>query len=404
MSKVIHSENIATITPTEVIESFPVLYASALKRGNIGLQPARMIWGSPGIGKSETVQQMAERTGSITGRKSNVTIASLLLMSPVDLRGIPTKAETTVMENGHEVHELVARWLKPQIFQMDPSDDVINWLFLDEISAAPPAVQAAAYQIVLNRRVGEHEFPKNCVVIGAGNRVTDRAVAYKMPKPLANRFTHYEMTVDVEGWCAWALQHNIHQYIIGYVRFNPDRLFDFNATSDDVAFPTPRSWALVNEHLIDGAEYAKSRNLNLVDAMYPHIAGTVSARIATDFKTYVDVYASLPTWADIVSGKEDHCRIGAKDLGTLYALSSMIASNMYNEQEKLANASQNQADAFLTIVGKYIHTIPRKDIVVLIARDILRSCNKIHGIVVRNSEFSAVIRDIADLIIDIPGR
>ena len=400
MAKVIHNENIATITPSEIIESFPALYANALKRGNIGLQPARMIWGSPGIGKSETVQQMAERTGNITGRKSNVTVASLLLMSPVDLRGIPTKGESEV----DGVKELVARWLKPQIFQMNPSDKVINWLFLDEISAAPPAVQAAAYQIVLNRRVGEHQFPANTVVIGAGNRVTDRAVAYKMPKPLANRFTHYEMTVDVEGWCAWALQHGIHQYIIGYVRFNPDRLFDFDATSDDVAFPTPRSWALVNEHLIDGADYAKAKNLNLVDAMYPHIAGTISARIATDFKTYVDVYANLPTWADIISGKEATCRIGAKDLGTLYALSSMIAANMYNEQDKLLNMDQTKADSFLQTIGKYIHTIPRKDIIVLIARDILRSCTKIHNMVVRNSEFSAVIRDIADLIIDIPGR
>ena len=79
---------------------------------------------------------------------------------------------------------------------MDSSDDVFNILFLDEISAAPPSVQSAAYQIVLDHKVGEHKLPKNCVVICAGNRVTDHSVAYKMPKALANRVLHYEITSD----------------------------------------------------------------------------------------------------------------------------------------------------------------------------------------------------------------
>jgi len=397
MAKTVHSENIAPITPHAVLETFPILYAAAIKRGDVGLQPAKMIWGCPGIGKSDVIKQMAQRTAELTGKKSIVTVASLLLMNPVDLRGIPTKDEDA------NTHEMVSRWLKPTIFQMDPSDDIINWLFLDEISAAPPAVQAAAYQIVLNRRVGEHEFPKNCVVIAAGNRVTDRAVAYKMPKPLSNRFTHYEMTVDTDDWCEWALKNHIHPYIIGYVRFNPDRLFDFDPATDDVAFPTPRSWNLVNQYLIDGAEYAARRGLNLVDAMFPHIAGTVSARIATDFKAYIDVYASLPKWEDIVNGKAAKCEIAARDLGALYALSSMIAANVYSYQSRNIDfskpAEQSKYDTMLTTIGKYIKTIPRRDISVLVMRDILRSCSATRTLIVKNSEFSAVIRDIADLII-----
>lgn len=397
MAKTIKNENIATITPNQVLKSFPMLYAGALRRGNIGYQPSRMIWGEPGIGKSQVVTQMAEATGKLTGKKSNVTVASLLLMSPVDLRGIPTKDE---MINAEGARELVARWLKPQIFQMDPNPNIINWLFLDEISAAPPAVQAAAYQIVLNRCVGEHKFPENTVVIGAGNRVTDRAVAYKMPKPLANRFTHYEMRVDTEDWCEWALKNDIHPYIIGYIRFKPDNLMSFDPASDDVAFPTPRSWSLVNEYLIDGAEYARHTSMNLIDAMYPHIAGTISARVATDFKAYTDVYANLPTWDGIVSGKTPKCTIAANELGTLYALSSMIASNTVNEQKRLADMKPDAVDKFLTTIGAYINTIPRKDIVVLVMRDILRSCTQIRNEITRNAQFSNCIRDIADLLLE----
>jgi hypothetical protein len=87
----------------------------------------------------------------------------LLLFNPIDLRGIPTANEDKTL----------AIWLKPKIFQMDPSDEVINILFLDEISAAPQSVQAAAYQITLDRVVGEHKLPENCIVIAAGNRTTD---------------------------------------------------------------------------------------------------------------------------------------------------------------------------------------------------------------------------------------
>ena len=83
---------------------------------------------------------------------------------------------------------------------MDESENVLNLLFLDEISAAPPSVQAAAYQITLDRMVGEHRLPENCIVIAAGNRVTDKSVVYNMPKALANRLCHFEVAVDAAAW------------------------------------------------------------------------------------------------------------------------------------------------------------------------------------------------------------
>ena len=404
MAKVMSNANYATITPGQLLKDMPVLYASAIRRGDIGLQPAKILWGPPGIGKSEVVRQMADKVAELTGKKSVVTMASLLLMSPVDLRGIPTKDEVTVTgADGVEVKEQVARWLRPLIFQMDPSDDVINWLFLDELASAPPNVQAAAYQIVLDRRVGEHQFPKNCAVIAASNRVTDRAVAYKMPKPLANRFTHYEMTVSPDDWVTWAIQNGVRPEIIGYIRFNPDRLMDFDPATDDVAFVTPRSWALANQILVDCEELVKAYGGKLVDVAYPHLAGTVSARIATDLKTYVDVYASLPTWDGIASGKTAKCTVPADDLGALYALSSMISANMYAFQKENYGTGKKPndkaVDKLLTTVGKYIQTIPRKDVSVLVLRDIMRSCDKMVSRIIANPVFSNAIRDVAELII-----
>ena len=78
----------------------------------------------------------------------------------------------------------LAVWLKPKIFQMNEEKDVVNILFLDEITAAPQSVQAVAYQITLDRTVGEHKLQGNCIVIAAGNRVTDKSVAFHMPKDI----------------------------------------------------------------------------------------------------------------------------------------------------------------------------------------------------------------------------
>ena len=144
-----------------------------------------MLWGPPGVGKSQAIRQIAREIEENTGKRVEVTDVRLLLFNPIDLRGIPTS----------NADKTLAVWLRPQIFQMDDSDDIINILFLDEISAAPQSVQAAAYQITLDRVVGEHRLPDNCIVIAAGNRTTDKSVAFKMPKALANRVLH----IEVEG-------------------------------------------------------------------------------------------------------------------------------------------------------------------------------------------------------------
>lgn len=165
-------------------------YASLINAGlPVRTFPSVMLWGAPGVGKSQAVRQIAGEIETKTGKRVAVTDVRLLLFNPIDLRGIPTA----------NADKTLAVWLKPQIFQMDDSDEVVNILFLDEISAAPQSVQAAAYQITLDRVVGEHKLPENCIVIAAGNRITDRSVAFKMPKALANRLMHIEVECSFQS-------------------------------------------------------------------------------------------------------------------------------------------------------------------------------------------------------------
>ncbi|MBQ8759378.1 MAG: AAA family ATPase [Clostridia bacterium] len=263
-------------------------YTSLIESGSpMKSFPSVMLWGAPGVGKSDGVRQIATGIEEKTDKKVKVTDVRLLLFNPVDLRGIPTA----------DAQRETAIWLKPAIFRMDASDDVVNILFLDEISAAPPSVQAAAYQITLDRTVGEHKLPDNCIVIAAGNRVTDRSVAYNMPKALANRLCHMEISCDCEGWLEWAALSDIHECVTGFISYRPQFLLvdDGKKNSDDLAYPTPRSWAMVSNIL----KNAKGD----IDAMFPLIAGCVGNEAAEELRNWNEIYKKLPSARSIFEGE-----------------------------------------------------------------------------------------------------
>ena len=300
-------------------------YISLIKTGTAFCKfPSVMLWGPPGVGKSQGVRQIAQQIQENTGKNVSVTDVRLLLFNPVDLRGIPTA----------NADKTLAVWLKPKIFQMDASEDVVNILFLDEISAAPQSVQAAAYQITLDRTVGEHKLPENCIVVAAGNRVTDKSVAYAMPKALANRLCHIEIKGDHSSWHSWAVSAGINSIVLGFLDYNPSMLMDFDAQSDGLAFPTPRSWEMVSNILnhISG---------NIGD-VFPLIAGCVGDGTAYAFRTWSEVYNRIPAVEDIFSGNVSEIPTRAE---ALFAITSKISAYArdYRSEWEINNALQYAA-------------------------------------------------------------
>ena len=135
-----------------------------------------MVWGQPGVGKSDAVRQMAEAKGAV------LVDIRLSQYDSVDLRGIPS------VESG------LTRWNMPATLPFVgnpdfPTDRPIV-VFFDEINGAAPAVAGVAYQLVLDRAAGEHKLLPNVRIVAAGNREGDKGVTNKMPLPLANRFAH----------------------------------------------------------------------------------------------------------------------------------------------------------------------------------------------------------------------
>jgi len=190
-----------------------------------------MLWGPPGVGKSQMVAQIAAR------HAVPVIDIRLSQMEPSDLRGIPYRVDGQV------------EWAIPTMLPDTERHGPEGILFLDEITSAPPSVSAAAYQLILDRRLGEYQVPDYWAIFAAGNRQGDRGVTYTMPAPLANRFSHFEVETNLDDWVSWAYRNDIDERVIAFLRFRPELLFDFDPAHNPVAFPSPRSWEFAHRGL-----------------------------------------------------------------------------------------------------------------------------------------------------------
>jgi hypothetical protein len=234
------------------------------------------VWGPPGIGKSSIVRQIAEDRGL------EFLDLRLSLLDPTDLKGIPF----------FDPESRQGVWAPPSFLPKEGESRGI--LFLDEINSAPPAVQASAYQLVLDRRVGEYVLPEGWSIVAAGNRESDRGVVYRMPPPLANRFVHLEMEVSLEDWKAWAYRTGVAAELIAFLGFEPPMLFAFDPGSVEKAFPTPRSWSYVDRMLAAGLEGER-----LLEA----ISGAVGREAAVKFVSFLQVRERLPDPGAILRGE-----------------------------------------------------------------------------------------------------
>ena len=276
------------------------------------------LWGPPGIGKSDIVKQIGDDAGR------EVVDVRLALWEPTDIKGIPYyNAEQGTMV-----------WAPPAELPTNPTSTAI--IFLDELNSAPPAVQAAAYQLILNRRVGTYKLPDGVDIVAAGNRDGDRGVTYRMPAPLANRFVHLEAKVDHDDWVDWATLNKIHPEVVGYVGFAKQDLYDYDPKSPSKAFATPRSWSFVSDLLGDTEIDTESLH-NLV-------AGAIGDGLSVKFMAHRKVAGRMPKAGDILDGKVKDLEI--KEVSAMYSLTVSLCYELKERAEKKVAKWDEMADTF----------------------------------------------------------
>ena len=254
------------------------------------------LWGPPGIGKSDIVAQI---TNSLPN--SHLIDIRLSLWDPTDIKGIPY----------FNSNDNTMTWAPPS--ELPDADMAAQYdnivLFLDEMNSAAPAVQAAAYQLILNRKVGTYKLPDNVVIVAAGNREADKGVTYRMPAPLANRFVHLEMAVDFDDWFQWAVDNQLHKDVVGFLQFSKKDLYDFDPKSPSRSFATPRSWSFVSELIEDDLDENTTTDL---------VAGSVGEGLAVKFMAHRKVAAEMPNPTDILKGKVKE--LTNKEISAMYSL------------------------------------------------------------------------------------
>lgn len=227
------------------------------------------LWGPPGIGKSTIVRDIAKK------HDWELIDLRLSLLNPVDLRGLPVVDK----ENKQ------ADWYPPAFLPKYDSKKT-GILFLDEINLAPLSVQAAAYQLILDKKVGEYRFPPHWRIIAAGNRETDKANVYKLSAPLANRFVHFNLTFNLNSWRDWAERTNIRPEVIDFLILRPALLMQMPNDSQK-AFPTPRSWHFTSELL---EAFGFEAEGGITDHLHHMIIGTIGEGVGKEFIAFLKDY------------------------------------------------------------------------------------------------------------------
>lgn len=266
-----------------------------------------MLQGSPGTGKSDIIRNIASTFNL------KVIDVRLSQCDPTDLNGLPSTSNNR------------ARYLPMDTFPIegDPlPEGYSGWLlFLDEMNSAPVAVQAAAYKIILDHAVGQHNLHSNVAIVGAGNLETDGAIVEPMSTAMQSRLVHLELVVDHKEWIDWASSACLDHRITSYVKFKPGQLHTFQPDHSDKTYACPRTWEFANR-ILKFSEIGEATTL-------PLLAGTLSEGVAREFIVFCKIFDSLPKMVDII---RDPKGVPVPDApSVLFALTGAISHNATQE-------------------------------------------------------------------------
>ena len=281
------------------------------------------LWGPPGIGKSEVVEQI---TNSLPN--SHLIDIRLSLWEPTDIKGIPYFDPNIGKMVWGAPSEL------PDEEFAKAYDNIV--VFFDEMNSSAPAVQAAAYQLILNRRVGQYKLPDNVIIVAAGNREADKGVTYRMPAPLANRFIHLEMAVNFDDWFQWAVDNRVHKDVVGYISFAKKDLYDFDPRSPSRSFATPRSWTFVSELLEEDTDENTTTDL---------VAGAVGEGLAVKFMAHRKIASDMPNPTDILAGKVKE--MNTKEISAMYSLTVSLCYELKEASDANDKKFDSKVNNFL---------------------------------------------------------
>ncbi len=261
-----------------------------------------MLWGAPGVGKSTMIRELCQEL--------NIGFIDIRLSQrdPVDLRGLPVP----------DIQKNQVNWMLSAEWPRDENSRGI--ILFDELTAADRSLQVAAYELILDRCLGEmYQVPKGWLICAAGNRIEDKAVAMTISSALANRFCHLELEPDLMQWTKWAVQNNLNSDVIAFLRFKPNYFFDMSGNVER-GWPSPRSWDRVALMLDHGATMSSSSLVLMME-------GLVGRAATLEFFTFRNLIKAIPDVEKLLLGELEFKILDRADLR--YAITSSMAYHVW---------------------------------------------------------------------------
>jgi hypothetical protein len=286
-------------------------------------------------------------------------------MEPSDLRGIPFRVGTQV------------EWAVPAMLPDAERHGEQGILFLDEITSVPPSVSAAAYQLILDRRLGAYVVPDGWAIFAAGNRQGDRGVTYTMPAPLANRFSHYEVDINLDDWVAWAYANNIDERLIAFLRFRPELLFEFDPAHNPVAFPSPRSWEFSHRAL--------QKFGDLPTLLTGALQACVGPAAGVELSAFVENLDKLPDIDAIVRG--DVVKV-PRETDLQYAVAAALVGRAIRARQ------ESDAQLIFGNIIEFAGSFPQREMGVMLVSDMYRAIGQEIFRVPQFSRWANIVADV----------
>lgn len=316
-----------------------------------------MLHGSPAIGKSSIIHNIAQ--------KAELLVLDLRLgqCEPTDMLGFPYvdlvkfKSGYVPMDTfpvaGDELPAMLDSYGNT-VYTQDANGEKIvkrykGWLlFLDELTSAPSAVQAAAYKLILDRMVGQSKLHPMCFMVGAGNLESDNAVVHPMSTALQTRLCHLKLRLDVKEWLSWAMDEKFDHRITDYIQFNERHLYTFDPDHTDLTYASPRTWHMNNDLLVKGCD----GNVKDVDFLALS-SGNVTEGVSREFITFTEIYQHLPKMSDIIANPTG--TPVPNEPGTLFALTGSLGNHADKENiEKIMQYIIRMPLEFQVVTMRYV--------------------------------------------------
>lgn len=306
--------------------------------------------GQFGAGKTDGVEQWTE--------EHDVFMCKVLLgqYDTVDLKGTPwihTFTANVAGDLGIETEiEFKATVWHPAAtlpFRGNPNfpTDRPIILFLDEITSASIPVMAVCYQLINERRIGEHVLMDNVYIACAGNREIDKGVVNRMPKPLENRITWFEIGVELQGWSTWASRKygTDAAMIIAFLNWKKEYLCTYDPNKAERVNATPRTWEKAIKYF---------RKETIPDSIKEAaISGAVGQGVTTDLWAFKNVYHEISALMPLI--RKDPMKAPIPDeMSKQYAIAVACSGEMTmkdNVSRKAFAAYLMRMTAEFTVLG-----------------------------------------------------